>query len=213
MKKITIKNLKISYEGKSVLNVNKIVFCEGLNYITGSNGSGKSTLLKFVANVNSNLKINYDLFSLQELKKGIIPMITQNPINSVCKELSFMENLIIYKFSKEKSLFSFVHQKKYEEYIINFLKCNNLFDNTNKILHSSVNTLSGGELQILSIIMRLLKSEEILLLDEPTANLDMMNTKKIMELIMKLVEKKYIIIMVAHDEKLMQAYAGHHIKL
>ena len=58
-----------------------------------------------------------------------------------------------------------------------------------------VNNLSGGEMQILRIGRSLVQDVDLILLDEPTSNLDINNTILVKELILDLSKKgKYIII-------------------
>lgn len=61
--------------------------------------------------------------------------------------------------------------------------------------------LSGGQKQRLSIIRSLLLDPKIILFDEPTSALDSENRVKIANIIKKLKENLYTIIIVTHDEK------------
>ena len=65
-------------------------------------------------------------------------------------------------------------------------------------ISSYPNELSGGERQRIAIIMALLQNRKIILLDEPTANLDYKNSKKIIDLLQEL-KKDCLIICATHD--------------
>ena len=67
-----------------------------------------------------------------------------------------------------------------------------------KMYESSFN-LSGGQLQRLGIARAIYRNCEIIILDEPTSNLDSISEKKIMKLISSLRGDK-IIIIVSHKE-------------
>lgn len=61
--------------------------------------------------------------------------------------------------------------------------------------------LSGGEKQKISIIRALLKSAEVLILDEPTTALDVPSQDFLFETLLTLKEGK-IVIVISHDEQL-----------
>ena len=63
-------------------------------------------------------------------------------------------------------------------------------------------TLSGGEQQRCAIARSLIFDPEVIFLDEPTGNLDSVNSKNVMELLMKINEEKNTtIIQVTHSEE------------
>jgi ABC-type lipoprotein export system ATPase subunit len=71
-----------------------------------------------------------------------------------------------------------------------------------------VQQLSGGQKQILAIMMALQKPTQILLLDEPTAALDEKNTHMVVQFLTTLAkELDLIIIIITHDKELTAAYA------
>lgn len=73
-------------------------------------------------------------------------------------------------------------------------------------------TVSGGELQRMAIARALVRRPEILLLDEPTGNLDSVNTRRIIDLLHTLNRSGVTIVAVTHDDKLAAA-AGRRIVL
>lgn len=74
-------------------------------------------------------------------------------------------------------------------------------------LDQQVASLSGGQKQILAIIMALQKPTYLLLLDEPTAALDTNNALKVMEFLQKIaLERNLVVIIISHDTELMAKY-------
>ena len=70
-----------------------------------------------------------------------------------------------------------------------------------------LNALSGGERQRVFIARAICQEPEIMLLDEPTASLDLAHQIRIMDLMEKLQqEKKITVVMVSHDLNLAAMY-------
>ena len=70
-----------------------------------------------------------------------------------------------------------------------------------KLLRSLPNSLSGGQQQRVAVARAVAGKPKIILADEPTANLDSMNSKKLMDMMKELNEKEGISILFAsHDE-------------
>ncbi len=67
------------------------------------------------------------------------------------------------------------------------------------ILASHVNLLSGGELQLLSLLRSIIINPKILFYDEPTNNLDQVNIKLVKKIISNLNDNGTSIIMVSHN--------------
>jgi iron complex transport system ATP-binding protein len=71
-----------------------------------------------------------------------------------------------------------------------------------------LNALSGGERQKVTIAMTLAKDPQILLLDEPTSNLDLRHQLEVMDILKRLVkEQKITVVMAIHDLNLALKYA------
>jgi putative ABC transport system ATP-binding protein len=73
--------------------------------------------------------------------------------------------------------------------------------------------LSGGEQQRISIARALVKEPEIILADEPTANLDSLASKRIMDLLKKLNKTRGITIFVINHERSFEKYFDKIIRL
>ena len=72
--------------------------------------------------------------------------------------------------------------------------------------------LSGGQKQRVAIARALIKGSDVILADEPTGNLDVENTNKVMH-ILKEISKTQLVVIVTHELSLIEKYADSHIKL
>lgn len=75
------------------------------------------------------------------------------------------------------------------------------------LIHRLWNTLSGGERRRVMIARGLATGAKILLLDEPTASLDIEHALRLMELMRSLADQGYTIVPVLHDLELTRRYA------
>ncbi len=166
-------------------DINFQIDCSGIMGISGANGSGKSTLVKILAGISSpsSGKIIHKIDN-----KEILPENLHNHIGFVSpylvlyEEFSAWENLNYFaeiravKFNKEKI-----------EYLLNqFL----LFDRRNDL----VKTYSSGMKQRLKFIFALMHSPELLILDEPTSNLDQEGKDSVYKIIREESESSIVII-------------------
>lgn len=196
---VEINNLSISYGTVEALkditfNIREHDFVG----IMGPNGGGKSTLVKSLLGLiqpkNGNIMINHN----KEI--AYVPQFAefdrQFPIS--------VEEVIKMGLIKSKSYFF----KKYTqsdlnkfEHIINKLDLHDL-------KHKQLCALSGGQLQKVLIARALISNPGILLLDEPTANLDIKAKQDIFSLL-KTLNNKITIVIISHDTTEVFSYASY----
>ena len=186
MNKVIVSLDKVSkkYDADYVIKDFSYDFLEnGLYVLFGRSGSGKTTLLNLISGA-----ISYD--------KGTI-----NINNTKYKEVVNSNNNLIAYITQNTYFINYL------TVLDNLKLCSKDIDKINKYLKdfevsekikSYPNELSGGERQRIAIIMALLQNKKIILLDEPTANLDYNNSKKIIDLLNKLKED-CLIICATHD--------------
>ena len=154
-------------------NINLCIKKSSITIIEGSSGSGKTTLLNVMSNIDniSSGDIYYNGFKLKKNKKyfGI-----------VFQNLNLFPNLNVYENIKIGNL------KSSKKEIINIMEELDLLKYTEK----NIFELSRGEMQKIAIARCLVKTKEVIILDEPTKSLDSKNAIKIMEFL-KTINQKY----------------------
>lgn len=202
MEILKIQNLSKSYlinsdrKNEVLKDVNLTVNENDYIAIVGASGAGKSTLLNVILGF-----LNYDEGSVQVFSKEVKDFTDKEISDLRSKKISFVpQDLIVFpaltvKENLEmKADISGVDNFDYETFIKKY-DMEELFN-----LNSAKN-LSGGEIKKLMILRALINEPELLILDEPTANLDEEYVDKFLDLLDEL-NKKMTIICVTHDSRL-----------
>jgi iron complex transport system ATP-binding protein len=164
--------------------------------ILGANGSGKSTLTKAISNLISyDGKITIDdkditKLSFKQRAKSISYIPTKLDIYD--DSITVKEFVLMSRFAYKKSFTNYLDADK------KIVAKNLEFLNISHLKEESLATLSSGEIQLTLIASALSQESKIIIFDEPTANLDPKNSKKIAKEIKKL-KLKHQIILVTHD--------------
>ncbi|MCL2373129.1 MAG: ATP-binding cassette domain-containing protein [Defluviitaleaceae bacterium] len=172
--------------------------------IIGGNGAGKSTLFNII---NGNLYPTSGsiLIDGKDIKRtshsaraALIARVFQDPNTGVCPDLTVAENMALANSRGKWRFFRWAIRKKdiafFEERLAEFeLGLENM-------LRKKASLLSGGQRQVVSLIMATLQKPRLLLLDEHTAALDPRIAKQVMSITKKLVEEQKITtIMISHN--------------
>lgn len=203
---LDIKDLTSGYDSKFFLR--DIDFNVGHGEfvgIIGPNGSGKTTLLKTITRILKPRKGSIAFegkdvaqMEFKELARKVA-VVSQNFENGVMTVEEFVLLGRIPYYGK----LQFFETKKDIEIA---RKCMNL-TGTFKFKDSLMSEISGGERQIVLIARALAQEPKLLLLDEPTAHLDIAHQVNILDLIKRLnKEFKLTVIMVLHDLNLASEY-------
>lgn len=175
--------------------------------ILGTNGAGKSTLLK---TINLILKprtgvVYLDGKSLKEMKRediarriGYVPQFHQR------NALKVFEAVLLGRKPYIKWRVTDEDVKKVE----NILETMNL----THLAFRGTDELSGGEFQKVMLARAIAQEPKVLLLDEPTSNLDLKNQLEVMELMRRITKEKSLsTIVVMHDINLALRFSDRFI--
>jgi simple sugar transport system ATP-binding protein len=202
---VRMENIHKRFDGKVALNGAWLELHEQeILGVVGDNGAGKSTLLKVLAGVVPSDKgtifirgrpafIN----SPVESRALGIEMVYQDL--SLCNSLTVWENVylgrylqIFLKDLKTPFLAKASMRKKVQETL------GHLGIHLSHV-DEPIRNLSGGQQQGVAICRSLLFQPRVLLLDEPTASLAVLEQEKILRLIMSFKEKGTAVVMVTHN--------------
>ena len=180
--------------------------------ILGPNGSGKTTLLRAISRTlkpkvgtvfldDTNI---YDMESREVAKNvAVVPQETTATFDFTALDIVLMgRNPYIDRFKMESREDLAIAKRGME------------LTHTWDLAERPVNELSGGEKKLVIIARALTQEPKILLLDEPTAHLDISNQLEIMDLLKELcIKKGQIVLAVFHDFNLAARYCESAILL
>lgn len=201
---IELSNVSFSYPGKTkkVLNNINLCFERGRSYcLKGKTGAGKSTLvdlmLKFRQPDSGTISINgSDIKGISDtLLRRHILLLSQKTVifsDTVLRNISFgmdVENKDIIRAAK----LARIHGEIME-----------MPDGYETLLSYQGENLSGGQRQRIALARALLRSPDVLIMDESTSALDKETEHEIMKDIFALYKDK-ILILITHNPALMES--------
>lgn len=195
---IELHAVNCGYKDRTVLSsVNLSIDCGEAIGVLGANGTGKSTLFKSILGMipYSDGQIFIDSFNLKEMKS-----------TEIARKISYVPQSRKYSYSFKAcevalmgraawiGFFSRPKKKDLE-------KVNAIFEmlNINHLYEKDFSRMSGGEQQIVLLARALVQDTKYIVLDEPTSNLDLLNQKRIVEVIKKLKDDNRGIIISSHN--------------
>lgn len=203
---LEIKGLSCGYDSKLVLkDIDFVIDAGEFLGVIGPNGSGKTTLLRVITRVLKPRKGSI-VFCRQDIAgMGFKELARNIAVVSQSFEEGFMtvEEFVLLGRIPYYEKFQFLETKKDIEIAA---KCMGLTD-TFRLKDRLMKEISGGERQLALIARALTQEPRLLLLDEPTAHLDIAHQVGIMDLIRRLNwEFDLTVIMVLHDLNLASEY-------
>ena len=169
--------------------------------LVGDNGAGKSTLIKATAGVQPADE-GSATFEGHPVRLATPTDATQLGIATVYQDLALCENLDVVAnlfLGQEEVgggphvLDEFAMEKRASELL------SSLGVTTLRSVRTEVERLSGGQRQAIAIARSLLGDAKLVILDEPTAALGVVQTKQILDLIGRLRERGLGVIVVSHN--------------
>ena len=210
MVNITIKDLTFSYNSHKILDdLNVVVENSEVLSLVGPNGSGKTTLIKCIDRIlkprGSILLDGLELerMSRQEVARqiGYVPQSSSTPLATTVFDTVLM--------GRRPHIGWRVTDSDLDK-VAEVLEKLHLED----LAMRDFAQLSGGQKQKVLIARALAQEPAVLLLDEPTSNLDMRHQLEVMEIVRDLVhEKKIAAVMAIHDLNLASRFSDKLVML
>ncbi len=200
-----LKVIKVSFSEertqRTILSgVNFLINPGNIMVIMGPSGSGKTTLLKLLGGIYTPAQgsVRLDGVSLSKWnREEISPHLGYLPQETELFGGLASENIARFQRIDNKKL-----ESAYEEAGIIDLY-NNYLEGKDIQLDSDINLISGGLKQRIGLARAFYGSPKLLLLDEPTANLDSGSRLKLIDTIKKYRERNSLVIVATHDRDLL----------
>lgn len=186
-----IENIRKSYSSRVILKDVSICAESGKCIgIIGSNGSGKSTLLSILAGTlkkdsGSFVYNGSDIFNNPNKAAELVGYVPQN--TPLIEELTAKDNLKLWYSSQEL-------KKQLSGGVLDML-------GISEFIKMPVRKMSGGMKKRLAIGCAVARNPKILLLDEPSAALDIVCKERISEYLLSFKKNGGIILLATHDER------------
>lgn len=196
---IKIENIKKNYDKRVILEIPHLEFESGMIYaLVGPNGAGKTTLLRII-NLLEQSDEGEIYFDSQQIKP--------TDFLSIRRQMTLvMQNAVLFRTSVFNNVAYGLKVRSFDKKMIHssVLSALDLVGLTG-FEHRKAKQLSAGEAQRVALARALVLQPRILLLDEPTANIDKRNVSVIESVLRKVnSEFKTTIVFTTHD--LSQAY-------
>jgi iron complex transport system ATP-binding protein len=206
---INVKNLSHSFGEDLVLkNISFQVPTKDFFIVIGPNGSGKTTLMKVLSGILKPKKGRLEILNRA---------IDQYQRKSLAQTIAFVPQMLFVDFPFTVFEMVLMGRSPYlgilgleEEKDMDIARQAIAFTGVENLAHRKLDQLSAGEQQRVFIARAICQEPDVILLDEPTASLDLAYQVRIMDLMERLKNEKGItVVMVSHDLNLAAMYADH----
>ena len=192
---IELQNLHCFYEEQTILENISQKFPKHLS-ILGANGSGKSTLAKAICKLiefEGEILLNkkkIEAYTAKERAKKIAYIPTK--LEFYDEFLNVGEFVLLGRFAHKESFFDYTQKDK--EIAKKYIELLGL----EHLSRQRLNSLSSGETSLVLIAQALTQESQIIIFDEPTANLDPKNAKIVAKHIKEL-KQTHQTVLITHD--------------
>jgi energy-coupling factor transport system ATP-binding protein len=211
------KNVTYTYplaEKPAIKDLNLKIEKGKLYGVIGENGSGKTTLCSILrgfapsfykGEISGEVLVQGKaLSSYEDQISRKIGYVFQNPFT----QISGIKNTVFEEVAYGLENFG-IEVEKIEKKVINIMQLTDIME----LAEKSPFELSGGQMQRVALASVIVLEPEILIIDEPTSQLDPQSTESVFKIIKKLKEEKKTIVLVEHKVDLLAEYSDEMIVL
>lgn len=171
--------------------------------IVGPSGSGKTTLLNIIGSLDNATEGTAVVLgnNVNDLSQKEAAELRNQYLGFIFQTFNLLPVYTVYENVELPLLLLGIPAEQRREWIIQALEWVGLMDK----IHSRPARLSGGECQRVAIARAMVKRPQIVLADEPTANLDAVNSHHILQTMAMLNQSLHTTFVFAtHDDKVIQ---------
>lgn len=194
---IIFQNVSKIYDGCTALNkVSFDIKPKEFVSMAGPSGAGKSTVLKLLIGEEEPTKgkVFVDKQNVQLIKRENLPFLRRK-IGMVFQDFRLLPDRTAYENVAFAMEVAGASDKEIKQDVPQLLELVGLPDKLDKFPYQ----LSGGEKQRVAIARALIHRPAVILADEPTGNLDLLNSWDIVRLLLKINELGTTIVLATHD--------------
>ncbi|UCD65200.1 MAG: ABC transporter ATP-binding protein [Candidatus Zixiibacteriota bacterium] len=179
--------------------------------IVGASGSGKSTMLNLMAGLDTPTsgRIEIDGTALSSLTRRELAAYRARRVGMVFQSFNLLAHQTALKNVELALYFNDTPARARRIRATEILERLGLGDRLDHVPAD----LSGGEQQRVAIARALVKGPEVLFADEPTGNLDQVNTEQIAELLAGLNRQGLTVVVATHDLDMARRYAHRTVRM
>ncbi len=171
-----------------------------LSCIIGPSGHGKSTLMHLIGGLDKPTEgsVFIDGVDIARMNNGKLAGLRAKKVGFVFQFFNLLQNLTAEENVETAMMFSKTPEKTQKKRAKELLSLVGLSDK----LNAKPSELSGGQQQRVAIARALANDPEILLMDEPTGNLDSESEAEVLDAIFKLHDEGKTIVIVTHNSEI-----------
>lgn len=176
--------------------------------VVGPSGAGKSSLLHILGCLDRPTRgsVSFDGLNVEAMTEAQLVQVRRKRIGFVFQQFYLMPGLSVYDNITLPAVFG--RHRVERDAVMSLIETVGLAHRSGHLPAQ----LSGGEMQRAAIARALVNNPDVVLADEPTGNLDSENTERIFDLLVKLRNQGFTIVMVTHNAEL-AARAGRVVRM
>ncbi|MDE7362004.1 MAG: cell division ATP-binding protein FtsE [Oscillospiraceae bacterium] len=209
---VEMKNVNVHYSSgvDALVDVNLRINDGEFVFIVGESGAGKSTLMKLMMRelVPSSGRVFVNGYNLSKLKGNRVAKFRRS-IGVVFQEFRLIQDFTVYEnvsFVLRIADQSGKYIRQRVPYVLNLVELAHKAKSRTK-------ELSGGEQQRVAIARALANDPGLLIVDEPTGNLDPKRSYEIVGLLKEINRCGTTVVMITHEHELVRYFGGRIINL
>lgn len=209
---VNLKNVTVHYSSgiDALVDVNLHISEGEFVFIVGESGAGKSTLMKLMLRElsPSTGRVFVNNRNIGALKGNKVAMFRRT-IGVVFQDFRLIEDYTVYEnvaFALRVADSSSKTIRQRVPYVLNLVELGSK-------ARSKVRELSGGEKQRVAIARALANDPGLLIVDEPTGNLDPKRSYEIVGLLKEINRCGTTVVMITHEHNLVQYFGGRIINI